>query len=552
MNVQNDKQIDKRIASLLSAIDRGTLLVAAVLVAINQFGDSVGVTTAVWAKVAENVEKAEAFTYRMKETETRMKKQQTFTDERERTVYVSSNYGLRMDNYREGQVAISTYALPAEKAIITVCHPMKIYTRNQMPEKEIESLRQTGPIEIVNRFVSGQYKELGRDSIDGAEVEGFEVDDPNLVEANFKVDSLISRLWIDMETGFPVLIESEVIGMGGALKTSSVMDQFEWNVDLGPELFEPNIPLDYTSMEDARDSETEPKEQPPAERPDAQQWIARLDLPDLSELSLLGLADDEPNVALATMDMKEIWRMQNKTMASWPDYLEVEETLQKELWAKLDMENLSKEKLIATAVALRERFWQAGGCLSRTSYPYGYGARIVFEIAHGEDPNDMAITDELVETLQSIDIVRRCDPDSDEKTVNIALRDTLIKLRTEQFDQIAQELDQGRQPVWVDFVRVNDLALLLGLAGKYESALELAQWLIANAEAGGWTAYMEPLKDMQHCFSQGEHFFYNIQGAKGQRRAEIFRYARRLPSFKGPRERDVTPVHLLHPKPIWR
>jgi hypothetical protein len=173
-------------------------------------------------------------------------------------------------------------------------------------------------------------------------------------------------------------------------------------------------------------------------------------------------------------------------MASWPDYLEVAETLQKELWAKLDMENLSKEKLVAAAVALRERFWQAGGCLSRTSYPYGYGARILFEIAHEENPHDMAITDELVEALQSIDIVRKYDPDSDEKTVNIALRDTLIALRTEQFDQIVKELDQGRGPVWADFVRVNDLALLLGLAGEYESALELAKWLIANAESGGW------------------------------------------------------------------
>jgi outer membrane lipoprotein-sorting protein len=536
----------------ITKLAAAAVIVVGVLVAINEFGDSVGVATVIWAKVAENVEKAEAFMYRMKETETRTKKQQTYTDERERTVYVSSKYGLRMDNYRDGQVAISTYSLPAEKAIITVCHPMKIYTYNEMPEKEIESLRQTGPIEIVKRFISGQYKELGRDVIGGVEVEGFEVDDLNLLEANFKVDNFISRLWIDTETGFPVLIENEVVGKVGALRTSSIMDQFEWNVDLGPELFEPNIPPDYASMEGARDSKTKPEEQPPAEGPEAQQWIAQLDLPDLSELNLLGLARDEPNVALPDTDMKEIWRMQNETMASWPDYLEVAETLQKELWAKLDMENLSKEKLVAAAVALRERFWQAGGCLSRTSYPYGYGARILFEIAHEENPHDMAITDELVEALQSIDIVRKYDPDSDEKTVNIALRDTLIELRAQQFEQLKNELGQGRQPVWADFVRVNDLALLLGLAGEYESALEVAKWLIANAESGGLTAYMEPLKDMHRCFSQGEHFFYNIQGAKGQRRAERFRYTRRLPSFKGPRERGVTPVHLLHPKPIWR
>ncbi|MHC4475729.1 MAG: hypothetical protein ACYTEL_08785 [Planctomycetota bacterium] len=528
------------------------VIVVAVLAVMNQFYASVSVTTAVLAEVAENVEKAQAFTYRMKETETRMKKQQTYTNEREITVYVSSKYGLRMDNYRDGQVAISTYGLPAEKAIITVCHPMKTYTRIQMPEKEIESLRQTGPIDIVKRFISVQYQELGRNVIGGAEVEGFEADDPSLVEANFKVDSLISRLWVDLKTGFPVLVENEVVGKAGALQISTIMDQFQWNVDFGPGLFDPNIPPDYTLMEEARDSQTGPEEQLPAEGAETQQWIAQLDLPDLSELNLLGLADDEPNVALPSTDMKEIWRMQNETMASWPDYLEVEETLQKELWAKLDMENLSMERLVAAAVALRERFWQAGGCLSRTSYPYGYGARILFEIAHDENPHDMAITDELMEALQSIDIVRKYDPDSGAKTVNIALRDTLTELRAQQFEQIKKELDQGRQPVWADFVRVNDLALLLGLAAEYESALELVQWLIANAEPGRWTAYMEPLKDMQRCFSQGEHFGYNIHNAKGEFPAEIFRYARRLPSFKGPRERGVTPVHLLHPKPIWR
>jgi hypothetical protein len=289
-----------------------------------------------------------------------------------------------------------------------------------------------------------------------------------------------------------------------------------------------------------------------AEGPETQQWIAQLELPDLSELNLLGLEDDEPNVALPSTDMKEIWRIQDETMASWPDYLEVEEILQKELWAKLDMENLSKEKLVATAVALRERFWQAGGCLSRTSYPYGYGARILFEVAHEQNPHDMTITDELVEALQSVDIMRKYDPDSDAKTVNIALRDTLIELRAQQFEQIKNELGQGRQPTWADFVRVNDLALLHGLAGEYESALEVAEWLIANADPGGWTAYMEPLEDMERCFSQGEHFGYNIQGAKGEFPADIFRYARRLPSFKGPRERGVIPRHLLTPKPIWR
>jgi hypothetical protein len=113
------------------------------------------------------------------------------------------------------------------------------------------------------------------------------------------------------------------------------------------------------------------------------------------------------------------------------------------------------------------------------------------------------------------------------------------------------ELEEGRSPIWEDFVRVNDLAILLGIAGDFESAQDAAGWLIQEAERGGWSAYMEPLENMQRHFNEGERFNYNISVATKVDFPEGFRYGRRLPSFRGPKKRGAVPVHLLEKNPVW-
>ncbi|HUW20607.1 MAG TPA: hypothetical protein VMW16_15020 [Sedimentisphaerales bacterium] len=503
----------------------------------------------VWADVARNVEQARAFIYRMKETRTRLGGKQAFADETETVVYVSTEYGMRMDNYRDGGIPISTYSLMAEKAIITVCHPMKFYSRMERPEDELKSLAQMGPKGIVSGFTSENYRELGRKTIDGVVVKGFEVLDPASFSANFEVDSVTSRLWVDVASGFPVLIEYEAVADGGTFKISTVMDQFQWNVELGPEVFEPNIPADY--VEQKLDSSDIAVKQS-AECEKAPGESVQPDLPDLDDLSLLGVEDDEGEVELDYAGMEEIWKAQDEIMGTWPPYLQVREQLYEELRTKLNIDNLSLEELVATAVALREKFWKAGGCLSKTSYPYGYASRILLELARRRQPEDMAVTDELAETIQSVEVLVTFEQIQAKKTRNISFLNALTELRSAQFEQIKRELQDGRTPIWEDFVRVNDLAILLGIAKDWESAERAAVWLIDRADAGGWTAYMQPLKDMQRCFSQGGAYNYNIQLAtRLELSVEIFRYGRRLPSFKGPRERGVTPVHLIKSTPVW-
>jgi len=310
--------------------------------------------------------------------------------------------------------------------------------------------------------------------------------------------------------------------------------------------FDPNIPSDYTLVE--MELPSEPKLEETAV---AKEKSKELNLPDIGDLKLLGLDDDESEVTVPLVGMNEILRAQDKIVSTWLDYSDVREQLRKELVAKLEIDKLSSEQLEGTAVALREKFWEAGGCLSKKSYPYGYAARILLEYTHNDRPDDMTITDELVETILSVELAWKYGADSDEKIVNIAFRDTLIKLRAAQFEQIKRELEEGREPRWEDFVRVNDLAALLGRAGDFESGVKPAEWLIKEAKRGGWSAYMEPLKDMKRNFNDGKKCNFNISVARNVGFPEAARYGRRLPSFRGPRKRGATYIHLLEKNPVW-
>ena len=231
--------------SPITKLAAAAVIIVAGLVGITQLGGSA--TSVAWGEVAKNVGEVHAFVSR--ERETKLDAVGNETSESYKMQYFSSKYGFRLDSYRDGEVAIQTYLLPVEKAIVSVVHPMKKYDRRQLPESEIKLMEQFGVRELVKMYLSTEYKELGRDTIEGVEVEGIEVNDPKVVGSNVPIDGLVARLWVDVETRLPVLLEGEVTGNGGALHTKTVIDKFQWNVELDASDFEPNIPADYESMQ---------------------------------------------------------------------------------------------------------------------------------------------------------------------------------------------------------------------------------------------------------------------------------------------------------------
>lgn len=533
--------------SRISILAAAAVIIIAVLVGINPFGGSV--TSVAWADVAEKIDKVHSYTYRQRRSATSGPKKEGFefiSADRENRVYCSENYGMRVDVYQGENLLLSIYSLAHEKAFISVLHSTRQYNRNPIPDGQVAGMLQAGigPREMVKHILSNDYTELGQETIDGIKVEGVELAGQKI--SGERLDDAVTRLWVDIETGLPVRIELEGLAHGTSTNVMIVQDEFQWNVELLAVDFDPNIPSDYTLFE--REFPSEPKQEEISVTKEKDQ---ELNLPDLTDLNLLGLEDEQPQVIVPLAGMEEIWRAQDEIISTWPDYSDLTEQLYEELLLKLKIDGLTDEQLMVTAVALREKFWAAGGCLSKISYPYGYAARLLLESAHLANPEDMTVTDELVETILSVEPVWKCQADSDERVRNIALRDKLIELRGAQFEQIKRELEEGRTPIWEDFVRVNDLASLLGIAGDFESAQDVAEWLIREAERGGWSAYLEPLGNMRTNFNEGKRFGYNISVARKVDFPEAFRYGRRLPSFKGPQKRGTIPIHLLEENPVW-
>jgi hypothetical protein len=76
-------------------------------------------------------------------------------------------------------------------------------------------------------------------------------------------------------------------------------------------------------------------------------------------------------------------------------------------------------------------------------------------------------------------------------------------------------------------------------------AVTVVDWLIQNAQHGGWEACLDTLKWMQPLLAQGRGVGFNIYCPIKPGYPEEFRYGGRPPSFKGPCARIVVPVPLL-------
>jgi outer membrane lipoprotein-sorting protein len=119
---------------------------------------------------------------------------------------------------------------------------VKMVLEKEMPDR----LGAADPNQWVQRFLSCQYKELGQKTIDGVLCEGLETTDPAFFGGGNPPEPSVARLWVSVETGYPVRFESERVYDGA--RHTSTQDRFQWDADLDGSLFEPNIPAGYLDI----------------------------------------------------------------------------------------------------------------------------------------------------------------------------------------------------------------------------------------------------------------------------------------------------------------
>ena len=211
-------------------------IIAVVGIGITEFLGTGSTSGTLWAQVARNVETSSSVIFRTRGTGSRDPNDDWPNGY---TVYWRTATVSRMDKYRGGQIHRTIYTNLDTKTLIGLFHDHKMYNEEALSDERVQQAR-TGwgwiaPQELINLGRSLEHHALGQKTIDGVLCEGIEAKGP---------DGSTARLWVSVETGYPVLAEIE--GPGGRAGT---MDQFRWNVDLMAEGVEPEIPPDYSPMQ---------------------------------------------------------------------------------------------------------------------------------------------------------------------------------------------------------------------------------------------------------------------------------------------------------------
>ncbi|MFH1717354.1 MAG: hypothetical protein ABIF19_08395 [Planctomycetota bacterium] len=175
------------------------------------------------------------------------------------TFLISQEYGWKT-TYEEldpngGESTFEeSYRLPDKKTLITILHKQKKYKRTEWDDRWWELWQKGDPRTLLKKIVACKHESLGRSTIDGIEVEGFQTTDPNWLsridnrKAKVEVDV---KMWADVKTRLPVRYDVTTAyfdQMGDKIIEHDhwLMHDFQWDVPVDAAEFEPVIPDDYT------------------------------------------------------------------------------------------------------------------------------------------------------------------------------------------------------------------------------------------------------------------------------------------------------------------
>ena len=237
------EQIMKRRISKLTAA--AAVIIIAVLIINFQFSTS-GVA---WGALVEKIENVQSVVYHLTANVKMQGIPQGQIPNNETIAYYSSEYGTRAEQYMNGKLSFIMYLNPKENVSVSVMPDSKKFMKvtDKSPDELKQIAEKDDPRAMVRHMMSAEYKHLGRDKINGIDVEGIECTGPKVMGGMF--EDATARLWVEIGTDFPVRIEIDGIVAGGQMEMSMVIDDFQWNVELDQALFVPDIPSDYTSQE---------------------------------------------------------------------------------------------------------------------------------------------------------------------------------------------------------------------------------------------------------------------------------------------------------------
>ena len=236
--------------SKTSKMAAAAVIIALVVLGLLEFIGTEKTSGVVWAEVVRKVGASRGLIVRSTDLSPSSEDDYSIT-------YTSPTY-CRRDFYKDGQIIRAGYVDLTDSdtdTLTDVFHLLKLCQTITFRKSENELFLEwhndwTNPGFLVQKILSAEHRKLGQKTIEGVLCEGIETTDPACfgpVPEKLKNLQAEFRLWVSVETGYPVMYETKLNAehKGKVWEEESVMDQFQWDVELDPNIFEPNIPPDY-------------------------------------------------------------------------------------------------------------------------------------------------------------------------------------------------------------------------------------------------------------------------------------------------------------------
>lgn len=173
--------------------------------------------------------------------------------------YFSKQHGLVEEGYIGDKLFYRfTFNRPKRQTLL-VLPPYKKYGTFTSTDKQMKLLENGTPKGIINLLMEGDYQKLGRDNINGTEVEVFEFQDPVtfkeiVPKAIFDIQNVKGKVWIGIEEQMPVRVEGDIgigksfLSMFQELNLHEVNTFGDYNIELDEDIFNTNPPEGYTEL----------------------------------------------------------------------------------------------------------------------------------------------------------------------------------------------------------------------------------------------------------------------------------------------------------------
>lgn len=216
------------------------------------------------ADVLTRLQQVRVYMYQMSSTTTGLVvNDKSLEQEMQGTVLMSQGLGMKMtmkmdmgitDPNAPEPMLQEMYMLPQQKRMVTLIPGQKMYMQIDLDDALFQETQKQNndPSAMVEQILKCDYASLGRSTIDGIEVEGFQTTDPNYLGG--MMGAVDVKIWVDVETQLPVRSEMDMtldMQMGPTprpMQVHVVVYNFQWDVSVDASEFEPIIPDDYTTL----------------------------------------------------------------------------------------------------------------------------------------------------------------------------------------------------------------------------------------------------------------------------------------------------------------